>query len=80
METGLQKALPPLQKMFSMQTTDNLYTEIEIIKSGVVLKHVISELNLTLIIQEIEWHNGDDEDFDLPFTEYAKYLNYLPLA
>jgi len=64
-----------LKKMFAMQTTDNLDTEIEIIKSGVVLKHVISELNLTLIIQEIEWHNGDDEDFDLPFTEYAEYLN-----
>jgi capsular exopolysaccharide synthesis family protein len=64
-----------LKQMFSMQTTDNLSTEIEIIKSGVVLKRVISELNLALIIQEIEWHNGDEEDFDFSLREYADYLN-----
>lgn len=64
-----------IKKIFSMQTMDNLNTEIEIIKSGTVLKRVIDELNLTFFIEEVEWGNDKSENINASFTEYNNYLN-----
>ena len=64
-----------IKKMFSMQTMDNLNTEIEIIKSGTVLKRVIDELNLTFFVEEVEWNNDKSENINASFSDYNNYLN-----
>lgn len=64
-----------IKKIFSMQTMDNLNTEIEIVKSGTVLKRVIDELNLTFFIEEVEWNNDKSENINASFTDYNNYLN-----
>jgi capsular exopolysaccharide synthesis family protein len=64
-----------IKKIFSMQTMDNLNTEIEIVKSGTVLGRVVDELNLTFFIEELKWSNGESEILNASYTEYETYLN-----
>ncbi len=60
-----------MAEMFQMQTMDELETVIEVIKTRDVLEGVINELKLTLSIDEVEYGNGDSQDFD---TNYLTYL------
>jgi capsular exopolysaccharide synthesis family protein len=64
-----------IKKIFSMQTTDNLNTEIEIVKSGTVLGRVVDELNLTFFVEEVKWNNGESEVLNASYTEYITYLS-----
>ncbi len=54
-----------------MQTTDEVDTEMEIIKARKVLSDVISELKLHIIIDRVELQNGLLENINLPLIEYA---------
>jgi capsular exopolysaccharide synthesis family protein len=69
------RGVDDIKKLFSMNTMDDLNTEIEIVKSGTVLRRVVDELNLTFFIEEVEWSNGENEVFNASFTEYNTYLD-----
>jgi capsular exopolysaccharide synthesis family protein len=64
-----------LKMMFSMETMDNLNTEIEIIHSGTVLQRVINELNLAFFITEVDLRNERHEVVEGSFYAYTKYMN-----
>lgn len=63
------------ESRFSLQTTDELETEIEMIKTRSVLEKVINELNLMFSIKEIELSTGETIKFNFSLKEYEWYLN-----
>jgi len=63
---------PPgdINQMFSMRTTDELETEIEVIKTTTVLGKVINQLNLSLMVDKVEYGNGKSQSLDMTFLRY----------
>jgi len=64
-----------IQEMFSMQTQDQLETEIEILKTRTVLEKVINELKLTLTIEKFVFDDEQVREFNYSFIDYDNYLN-----
>ncbi len=58
------------KEMFSMQTMDELDTEIEIIKTRTVIEKIIKELNLLVQIKKIETASGKIQEFNIPLFIY----------
>ena len=63
------------ERQFSLQTTDELETELEMIKTRSVLEKVINELNLLVTIDEVEFTNGESKSFNFSLKEYEWMLN-----
>ncbi|MCK5032954.1 MAG: hypothetical protein KAS18_04945, partial [Calditrichia bacterium] len=63
------------ERRFSLQTTDELETELEMIKTRSVLGKVINELNLLITIKEIELTNGESKSYNFSLKEYEWLLN-----
>lgn len=62
------------ERRFALQTMDELFTEIEMIKTRSVLEKVIKELGLSLIITEIEHARGKSHTINGSLVEYEWYL------
>jgi len=58
------------KQMFSMQTMDELDTEIEIIKTRTVLEELIKELDILVYIEKIEFSNGEIRETNSPLFKY----------
>ncbi len=65
------------KEMFSMQTMDELDTEIEIIKTRTVLEKIINELNLLVLIDKVENTSGHTQEFKTPLFIYDIQNNSL---
>ena len=57
-ETYDRKSTDQLRNIIAMQTSDEIETEMEIIKTGTVLEKVVRDLNLNFIIQKLELPNN----------------------
>ena len=58
------------KQMFSMQTMDELDTEIEIIKTRTVLEKIIEELDLLIDVQKVVYSDGRVKEVNKPLFSY----------
>ena len=63
------------KEMYVVQSTDELETEIEIVKTKTVLDNVIDELSLCLFVDQVQFADGESQFFGIVLPEYNNFLS-----
>ena len=71
-DTYDKKSTDQLRNIIAMETSDEIETEMEIIKTGTVLEKVVTALNLNFIIQKLELPNNS-VNIDKYIFDYEGY-------
>ncbi|GAB4342137.1 MAG: hypothetical protein Kow0037_29300 [Calditrichia bacterium] len=69
-----KKYADQLEEILILQSTDDIETEMEIVRSRNILEAVVSRLHTNFIVKKIEFAYSDPIELNFPYFAYLKYL------
>lgn len=74
-DTFDKKSTDQLRNIIAMKTSDEIETEMEIVKTGTVLEKVVTALNLNFKIEKLELPDGNSVKINRYISDYTDYLS-----